>query len=72
MPIWIVLAALGSILVTAVLAWVLWRMNAPPSRGPREAHGDSGSIPVASSSGGRERDHSDHGDGGGGDGGGGD
>lgn len=42
---WIVAAALGSIAVTALLTFVLWRMNAPL----RERGGDDG---VAGSDGG--------------------
>jgi hypothetical protein len=29
MPLWIIAAALGSIAATALLTWVLWRMNLP-------------------------------------------
>jgi len=32
MPMWIVLAALASIAATAVLTWVLWRINMNPER----------------------------------------
>jgi hypothetical protein len=29
MPGWIIAAGLGSVAVTALLTWVLWRINAP-------------------------------------------
>lgn len=31
MPGWLILAAVATILVTALLTWALWRINAPPS-----------------------------------------
>lgn len=35
MPGWIIAAAIGTIVVTAGLTWILWRMNAPALRGER-------------------------------------
>jgi hypothetical protein len=29
MPLWLILAAVGTIVITALLTWVLWRINAP-------------------------------------------
>lgn len=29
MPVWIIAAALGTIALTALLTWILWRMNLP-------------------------------------------
>ncbi|MEZ5961480.1 MAG: hypothetical protein R3C30_13810 [Hyphomonadaceae bacterium] len=72
MPIWII-AAIGSVVVTALLTFVLWRMNQPMlERNKRDAGGDA--APVVFGDGGRrEMDYGtdDAGsDGGGGDGGG--
>ncbi len=36
MPAWLILAALGAIAITALLTWVLWRLNAP-GRGEDDA-----------------------------------
>jgi peptidoglycan/LPS O-acetylase OafA/YrhL len=36
----VVLAALASIVITAALAWVLWRMNAAPARRDQGGDGD--------------------------------
>lgn len=68
MPIWIVIAALGSIGLTLVLASVLRRINT--SQGRRQEDGGMGYVPHTSG-----RDHNDAADAGdssGGDGGGGD
>lgn len=74
MPTWIIIAALGSVAITAALAWVLWRVNNPtPARGPAASRRDSsvsgGGVPFVADTGGGK--HSDHGsdsssDGGGG------
>jgi hypothetical protein len=37
MPLLVVLAALGSIVATAALTWVLWRLNKPPNEADRTA-----------------------------------
>jgi hypothetical protein len=34
MPLWIVAVALGSIAITALLTWILWRLNEPLHRRP--------------------------------------
>ncbi|MBX3510789.1 MAG: hypothetical protein KF700_06270 [Hyphomonadaceae bacterium] len=52
MSIWLLVAAFASIGATALLASLLWRLNAPQSH-RREAGGDDAPIP-----------HSDTGDGG--------
>jgi len=63
----VIFAALASIAITAMLAFVLWRMNAP-----RVRRGDGGAV-FTPDGGARQREHdqSDASDGGG-DGGGGD
>jgi hypothetical protein len=75
MPGWIIAAALGSIAITAILTFVLWRMNLPMlERNKREGDGSGGVIADGGSSGRRDADQdgtNDSGsDGGGGDGGG--
>ena len=46
MPSWIIAAAVGSIVITALLTFVLWRMNAPALERARQdaarTDGDSG------------------------------
>ncbi len=73
MPVWIIVAALGSIGITALLISVLWRVNAAAQeRQKRGEGGDSGHTPVVSSDGGRrDSDLDGSGSDGGGDGGGG-
>lgn len=39
MPVWIALIALGSVAVTGLLIWILWRIDASPLR-EREKTGD--------------------------------
>lgn len=70
MPTLVLAAALGSIVITALLAFALWRMNTP--RGTRR--GDEGGHVYAGGGDSARRDHdmSDGGDGGGDGGGGGD
>jgi hypothetical protein len=29
MPLWLILAGAGAVVITALLTWVLWRINAP-------------------------------------------
>jgi len=75
MPIWII-AAIGSVAITAVLTFALWRMNQPMlERNKRESEGgsDGGGPIMLGDGGGRDADHgtSDGGSDGGGDGGGG-
>lgn len=69
MPIWIVFAALGSIVMTLVLTWVLWRINAPQREAARRDRGEGGAVHAADA-GGRDRDMNDGASDGGGDGGG--
>jgi hypothetical protein len=74
MPIWIIVAALGSIGITALLISVLWRVNAAAQERQKRGEGDdSGHTPVVSSDGGGRRDSDLDGSSsdGGGDGGGG-
>ena len=74
MPGWIIAAAIGSIAVTALLTFVLWRMNTPMLEShTRHDGGDGGGRAPVGHDGGRHdgSDVSDGGsDGGGGDGGG--
>jgi hypothetical protein len=74
MPIWIIIAILGTIGITLLLAGLLYRLNAPPQRVPRERQGGDNASPVLFAGGGgrTSRDDSPDGDGGGADGGGGD
>lgn len=72
MPVWIIAAAIASIVITALLTFALWRMNAPALEQARKdaaqnGGGDAGFVPASSRSG-DQRDTSDDG---GGDGGGG-
>lgn len=77
MPGWIIAAAVGSIVITALLTFVLWRLNAPALADDTRKRGDSAGD-GAWDGGGRRHDNdgthddsSDGGsDGGGGDGGG--
>ena len=43
MPGWIIAAAVGSILVTALLTFVLWRMNASTLERDKQSGGGEGS-----------------------------
>jgi hypothetical protein len=74
MPVWIIIAVLGTIGLTALLSSVLWRLNAPRPEPQKRSDGGEAYAPVAGD--GRDgRDGndgtSDASDGGGGDGGGG-
>ena len=74
MPVWIIIAVLGTIGATALLSSMLWRLNAP--RADKRGDGDSSGSHTPVMSDGRDgRDShdgtSDGSDGGGGDGGGG-
>lgn len=76
MPGWIIAAAIGSIVITAGLTWILWRMNRPDPQRDKRGDGSGGDGGGWSDSGRRDHDQSsdsnDSGsDGGGGDGGGG-
>ena len=68
MPGWVIAAAIASIAVTAILTFVLWRMNAPQLE--RQKKGDDGGPIIPVSDGGKH-DTDDSGGDGGGDGGGG-
>lgn len=65
MTTWILIAALATFGVTALLVGVLYRLNAP-----RRGKSDGGGAYVADGGGNRTRDHDDSGGDGGGDGGG--
>ena len=43
MPGWIIAAAIGSIVITALLTFVLWRMNAPTLERDKQSGGGEGS-----------------------------
>jgi hypothetical protein len=48
MPAWIIAAALGSIAITALLTFILWRMNAPMlrERAGNQDGGDGAFVPA--------------------------
>lgn len=73
MPGWIIAAAIGSIVITALLTFVLWRMNAPALAEEKRKRGDGGDGGGGGWDGGGQRDGThDHGSDGGSEGGGGD
>ncbi|MGQ0533532.1 MAG: hypothetical protein ACT4OF_12710 [Caulobacteraceae bacterium] len=61
MPLWIIVAALGTVALTALLTWILWRMNEPVHR--QHEAGDTSSSSDArvfpGEGGGNARDSSD-------------
>lgn len=75
MPGWIIAAAIASIVITGILTFVLWRLNAPMrERAKNDAGGGGDGGAVAANDGGSGRSQNDTSDGtgdGGGDGGGG-
>ncbi|MGE0743195.1 MAG: hypothetical protein AB7O98_17805 [Hyphomonadaceae bacterium] len=68
MPTVVVIAGLASILATAVLTWILWRVNQPPTRG---ANDDGAESFLVGGNGGKRTDDVSNDSNGGGDGGGG-
>jgi hypothetical protein len=73
MPVWIVLAVLATVVVTAGLTLILARLNQPQEQN-RRARGGDATIGYGADGGGSGKAKPDHGDGGGdagGDGGGG-
>lgn len=77
MPGWIIAAAVGSIVITALLTFVLWRMNAPLLAQAKQERADlgasdGGSAAVLNGNSYADIDGTDGGSDGGGDGGGGD
>lgn len=77
---WVIGAALASIVITALLTYLLWRVNAPAlerarqeaARNPADGGGGEGAIvPASSRTSDRSDSHDDAGSDGGGDGGGG-
>lgn len=71
MPGWIIAAAIGSIVITALLTFVLWRMNAPMLERHKNGDGGDGGGSVPAYDRHDASESSDGGsDGGGGDGGG--
>ncbi len=69
MPGWIIAAAVGSIVVTALLTFVLWRMNAPLLAQAKQerADTDAGDGNLHTNTDGTESDGAEGGGGGGGD-----
>ena len=72
MPGWIIVAAVGSIAITAMLTFVFWRLNAPSLKRDRGSDGAGGEARYAFGEDRRDTDHGtdDGGSDGGGDGGG--
>ncbi|MBX3428624.1 MAG: hypothetical protein KF779_03465 [Hyphomonadaceae bacterium] len=48
MPGWIIAAAIGSIVLTALLTFVLWRLNKPMLERHRNGDGGGGYVPAHS------------------------